>query len=248
MLLKDKVAIVTGSTRGIGNGIAKEFLKNGAKLVICGSNEESVTKAVDKLKKEFPDSEVIGKYPNLTDPKEVDNLIKEVVDKFKRLDIMVNNAGMSDDKKTLTVDPAHFDKVIDLNLKAVFYGCQAAAKVMKEQGEGVIINTSSMVSKNGQPAGVSYPASKFGVNGLTISLARELGPMGIRVNAVAPGIINTDLMQQVPKEKIEPLINNIPIRRIGEIEDIGNACVFLASDMASYVTGEILHIDGAMTV
>ncbi|MDY6065044.1 MAG: SDR family NAD(P)-dependent oxidoreductase [Finegoldia sp.] len=248
MLLKDKVAIITGSTRGIGNAIAREFLKNGAKVVICGSRKESADKAVDKLKAEFPDSDIIGKYPNLGDSQELSDLVNEVVGEFGRLDIMVNNAGVSDDKSTLSVSSEDFDKVINLNINAVFYGCQAAAKVMKEQGGGCIINTSSMVSKNGQPSGVSYPASKFAVNGLTISLARELGPLGIRVNAVAPGIINTDLMQQVPKEKIQPLIGQIPLRRIGEPSDIGKACVFLASDLASYVTGEILHVDGAMTV
>ena len=117
---------------------------------------------------------------------------------------------------------------------------------MKENGGGVIINTSSMVSKYGQPSGVSYPASKFAVNGLTVSLARELGPMGIRVNAVAPGITKTDMVAALPKETIEPMIARIPLRRIGEPEDIANACLFLASDLASYVTGTVLNVDGAM--
>lgn len=248
MLLKDKVAIITGSTRGIGNAIAKEFLRNGATVVICGSREASVEKALDKLKEEFPNSKIDGRFPDLSKYEDVEELVNSVKEEFGRLDIMVNNAGISDDKSTFDKDPADFVKLIDLNINSVFYGCKAASKVMKEQGEGCIINTSSMVSKNGQTSGVSYPTSKFGVNGLTISLARELGKYGIRVNAVAPGIINTDLMQAVPKEVIEPMINAIPLKRIGEPEDIGNACVFLASDLASYITGEILHIDGAMTV
>ena len=134
---------------------------------------------------------------------------------------------------------------MDLNVNSIFVCAQAAAKIMKEQGSGVILNTSSMVSIYGQPSGVGYPASKFAVNGLTKSLARELGPDNIRVNAVAPGITNTDMMQAVPKEIIEPLINTIPLRRIGEPEDIANAFLYLASDMASYVTGVVLSVDGA---
>lgn len=248
MLLKDKVAVITGATRGIGKAIAKEFLKNGATVVICGSRQESVEKALNQLKEEFPDSKIGGRWPDLSKYEELENLVNSVKEEYNRLDIMVNNAGISDDKPTIDKNTDDFVKLIDLNINSVFYGCKAAAIVMKEQGEGCIINTSSMVSKNGQTSGVSYPTSKFGVNGLTISLARELGKYGIRVNAVAPGIINTDLMQAVPKEVIDPLIKQIPLRRIGEPEDIGNACVFLASDLASYITGEILHIDGAMSV
>ncbi|MCD1146506.1 SDR family oxidoreductase [Peptoniphilus sp. KCTC 25270] len=248
MLLKDKVAIITGATRGIGRAIAEEFLRHGAIVTICGSREATVSKALEEIKKEFPESKVFGKWPNLGNPEELDKLAKEIKEEFGSLDIMVNNAGVSDDSKTLEVSPERFKSVMDLNVNSVFYGCQAAAKIMKEQGYGCIINTSSMVSKNGQPSGVAYPSSKFAVNGLTISLARELGPMGIRVNAVAPGIINTDMVEQLPKEMIEPLIKAIPMRKIGEPKDIANGCVFLASDLASYVNGEILHIDGAMSV
>lgn len=248
MLLENKVSLITGSTRGIGFAIANEFVNHGATVILCGSREESVSKAIDKIKENYPDANVSGKWPNLSNYDEIEEAIKEVVDEFGRIDVVINNAGMSDDTPTSTVEIEKFNKVINLNLNSVFYGCKAAAKFMEEQKEGVIINTSSMVSKNGQPTGVSYPASKFGVNGLTISLARELGPKGIRVNAVAPGVINTDMMQQVPKEMIEPVISAIPMQRIGEPEEIGKACVFLASDLASYVNGEILHVDGAMTV
>ena len=137
---------------------------------------------------------------------------------------------------------------MDLNVKGVFNAIVATIPHMKEQGGGSIISTSSMVSKYGQTRGVGYPASKFAVNGLTISLARELGPDNIRVNAVAPGITNTDMMQKVPKEMIEPLIQNIPLRRIGEPEDIAKAYAFLASDKASYISGTVLNVDGAMLV
>ena len=248
MLLENKVSLITGSTRGIGFAIANEFVKHGAIVILCGSREDSVNKAVDKIKEKYPEAKVSGKWPNLANYYDIEKTIQEVVDEYGRIDVVINNAGMSDDTPTTKIDVEKFDKVINLNLNSVFYGCKAAAKFMEKQNEGVIINTSSMVSKNGQPTGVSYPASKFGVNGLTVSLARELGPKGIRVNAVAPGVINTDMMRQVPEEMIAPIISAIPMQRIGEPEEIGKACVFLASDLASYVNGEILHVDGAMTV
>lgn len=248
MLLKDKVAIITGGTRGIGFAIAKKYLENGAKVVIFGSREESVNKAVQELKELNNDFVISGKWPNLSNPEEVKKAVAEVYEEYGRLDIMANNAGTAEETPTLEVEPEKFAKVIDLNLNAVFYGSQAAAKVMKEQGSGVIISTSSMVSKNGQPSGVSYPASKFAVNGLTISLARELGKFGIRVNAVAPGITNTDMVKNVTEEKLKPLLNFIPLKKIGEPEDIANAYLFLASDLGSYITGEIIHVDGGMTV
>ena len=131
-------------------------------------------------------------------------------------------------------------------MNSIFYAIQPTVKIMKEQGGGCIINTSSMVSISGQPGGVAYPTSKFAVNGMTLSLARELGPSNIRVNAVAPGITRTDMVAALPKEMIEPMTAAIPLRRIGEPEDVANAFVFLASDMASYVTGEVLSVDGAM--
>ena len=138
----------------------------------------------------------------------------------------------------------HIDKVMDLNVKGVFNATRAASECMIAKGHGVILSTSSMVSIYGQPSGFAYPASKFAVNGLTVSLARELGPKGIRVNAVAPGITLTDMMKAVPKEVIDPLIKQIPLRRLGQPEDIANAFVFLASDEASYITGVVLSVDG----
>jgi 3-oxoacyl-[acyl-carrier protein] reductase/7-alpha-hydroxysteroid dehydrogenase len=133
---------------------------------------------------------------------------------------------------------------MDLNVKGVFNATRAAVEIMEKRGEGVILNTSSMVSLTGQPSGLAYPTSKFAVNGMTVSLARELGPKGIRVNAVAPGIIETDMMKAVPKEVIEPMIQRIPLKRLGQPEDIANAFVFLASEEASYITGVILSVDG----
>lgn len=156
----------------------------------------------------------------------------------------MNNAGVSESTPFTEYTEETFDKVMDLNVKGVFNATRAASECMIAKGHGVILSTSSMVSIYGQPSGFAYPASKFAVNGLTVSLARELGPKGIRVNAVAPGITLTDMMKAVPKEVIDPLIKQIPLRRLGQPEDIANAFVFLASDEASYITGVVLSVDG----
>ena len=168
----------------------------------------------------------------------------KVVEKYGRIDILVNNAGISERTPFTQYTEEVYDKVMDLNVKGVFTAARVAAEYMEKQGGGVILTTSSMVSIYGQPAGFAYPASKFAVNGMTLSLARELGPKGIRVNAVAPGITETDMMKAVPKSVIEPMIAQIPLRRLGQPEDIANAFVFLASDEASYITGVVLSVDG----
>ena len=244
-LLKGKTAMVTGGTRGIGFAIVKLYLENGAAVALCGSKKETVDKALDKLKAENPDYKVIGLYPDLQNPEEVAKAVEMAKETFGSLDIMVNNAGISARDKLYDYKAEDFSKIMALNVNAVFNCAQAAAKVMKEQGGGVILNTSSMVSIYGQPSGVGYPASKFAVNGMTKSLARELGKDNIRVNAVAPGITKTDMVAALPEEMIKPLIAAIPLGRVGEPEDVANAFLFLASDMASYVTGEILSVDGA---
>ncbi len=245
-MLKNKVAIVTGGTRGIGYAIVKKYLEAGATVVLFGSRQETVDKAVSALKAENPDWPVSGDCPDLFNAASVEAAVNAVKEKYGKIDILVNNAGISDSMPTDKLDADHFDKVIKLNVNAVMYAIIPVAKIMKEQGVGCIINTSSMVSISGQPSGVAYPASKFAVNGLTLSLARELGPSGIRVNAVAPGITATDMVANLPEQVIQPMIAHIPLRRIGTPEDVANAFVFLASDMASYVTGEVLSGDGAM--
>ena len=244
-MLKDKIAVVTGGTRGIGYAIVKKYLENGAKVILFGSRPETVEKALSSLKSENPSWPVEGFHPNLSDAKEVAKTIEGIKEKYGRIDILVNNAGISDSTKADAYEDGQFEKVMDLNVNAIFHAVQPAVKIMKEQGGGCILNTSSMVSISGQPGGVAYPASKFAVNGLPLSLARELGPSNIRVNAVAPGITKTDMVAALPDEMIQPLIKTIPLRRVGEPEAVANAFLFLASDMASYVTGEILSVDGA---
>lgn len=244
-MLKDKVAVITGATRGIGYATAKKFLENSCKVVIFGSKSETVKKALESLRKENKDYDVKGFYPDLTNLKEVEEVFNKIKDLYGKIDILVNNAGISARESIYEYKEEDFKKIMDLNVNAVFNCSKAVSLIMKENKGGVILNTSSMVSIYGQPSGCGYPASKFAVNGLTKSLARELGKDGIRVNAVAPGIILTDMMKSVPDNVIEPLIKTIPLGRIGRAEDVANAFLFLASDMASYITGAILPVDGA---
>ena len=244
MRLQNKVAIITGGSRGIGFATVKAFLKEGATVVLAASSPASAQKAVDKLKAEDKGANVFGISPNLSDLASVRESFEQVAQQHGHIDIVVNNAGLSESTPLLSYTEETFDKVMDLNVKGVFNSARIAAEIMEKQGGGVILNTSSMVSISGQPSGVAYPTSKFAVNGLTVSLARELGPKGIRVNAVAPGITETDMMKAVPKEVIDPMIRQIPLRRLGQPEDIANAFVFLASEEASYITGVVLSVDG----
>lgn len=244
MLLENKVAIITGGSRGIGYATVEAFLQEGAKVVLCASRQETADQAVAKLKETYKDAVVEGIFPNLSEYAAVKAAFDDVVGKYGKIDILVNNAGMSESTPFTEYTEELFSKVMDLNLKAVYNCTKAASEYMVAAGSGVILNTSSMVSVYGQPAGVAYPTSKWAVNGFTLSLAREMGPKGIRVNAVAPGITYTDMMRAVPKEVIDPMIAQIPLRRMGQPEDIANAFVFLASDRASYISGEILHVDG----
>lgn len=242
-MLEGKVAVITGGTRGIGLETVKVFKENKAEVILFGSKKETVDKAIEELKNE--NIKVKGYYPNLNNFEEIEKVIEEIVNEYGHIDILVNNAGISANKKIEDTTSEEFSNIMDLNVKAIFNVTKAVVPYMKKQKDGVILNTSSMVSIYGQPSGVGYPASKFAVNGITKSLARELAPSNIRVNAVAPGITKTDMVAVLPKELIDPLIKKIPLGRIGETRDIANAFLFLASDFASYITGEILSVDGA---
>ncbi|MFR7874104.1 MAG: SDR family NAD(P)-dependent oxidoreductase [Christensenellales bacterium] len=242
-MLKGKVAVVTGGTRGIGFATVKKFLENEAKVVLLGSKQETVEKAIKELKQINSSYEVIGFYPNLSSKEEMDELFKKVKEIYGHIDILINNAGISSKTKIEDYTDEEYEKITNLNIKSVFNCSKEIIPYLKET-KGVILNTSSMVSIYGQPSGVMYPTTKFAVNGITKSLARELAPYGIRVNAVAPGIINTDMVAKLPKEMIEPLIKTIPFGRIGEPEDIANAFLFLSSNLSSYITGVILSVDG----
>ena len=205
--LENKVVIITGATRGIGLEIARLFYDHKALVIIFGSKKESVLKATSLLKSEGRNVE--GYYPDLNDIDDISKVVLKIYEKYGHIDILINNAGMSDSKKLEDITSEDFSKIMDLNVKGIFNMCKVVVPYMKK---GVILNTSSMVSIYGQSSGVGYPASKFAVNGITKSLA---------------------------------LIEKIPLKRMGEARDIANAFLFLASDMASYITGVILSVDGA---
>lgn len=243
--LKDKVAVVTGGTRGIGSAIVKAFIESGAKVAIWGSRQETADAALAKIKSQYPDAEVMAMAPRLTEREEVEAAMSSIVERFGGLDILANNAGISQNIPLENYTDEDVDKIIDLNIKAVFVCSKSAAKYMKERG-GSIINTSSVVSIYGQGLGSLYPTSKAGVNGMTRALSRELGKYGIRVNAVAPGVTRTDMVAALPEQMLAPLLQRIPLARMGEPEDIANAFLFLASDMASYITGAVIPVDGGV--
>jgi len=247
-MLEGKVAIVTGGTRGIGLAIVKAFLEEGASVALFGSRKETADKAVAELKAENADAKVVGLAPDLTSYEEVEKAVAQVKETFGKVDILANNAGISARESIYDYDPKAFENIINLNVNAVFYCSKAVAPIMKAQGGGSIINTSSMVSIYGQASGSGYPTSKFAVNGLTKSLARELGKDNIRVNAVLPGVTRTDMVAALPKEIVDRISATIPLGRVGEPEEVANAFVFLASDKASYITGATLTVDGATQV
>ena len=223
-MLTDKVAVVTGASRGIGKEIARTLASQGAVVIVnyCGSAAKA-EETVGEIRENGGAAEAV--QCDVSDFAKAGELMDYVIKKYGRLDILVNNAGVSDSTKVDDYDPVQFEKVMKLNVNAIFYAVQPAVKIMKEQGGGCILNTSSMVSISGQP--------------------RELGPSNIRVNAVAPGVTKTDMVAALPDAMIQPLIQTIPLRRVGEPEEVANAFLFLASDMASYVTGEVLSVDGA---
>lgn len=247
-MLEGKTAIVTGGTRGIGYAIVSRFLEAGAKVALFGSRQETVDQALAKIKEEKLNATVMGLHPALDNFEEINEAIQTVNETFGQIDILVNNAGISARESVYEYDPEDFENIMALNVNAVFHCAKAATAIMKQQGGGSIINMSSMVSIYGQPAGCGYPASKFAVNGLTKSLARELGKDGIRVNAVAPGVTRTDMVAALPEEMVQKISSTIPLGRVGEPEEVANVVLFLASEFASYVTGAIVSVDGATQV
>lgn len=247
-MLTNKVAIVTGGTRGIGLAMVKALLEEGATVVLAGSREETANKAVEGIKAENPDAKVEGIWPDLMKYEDVKACFDKIYEKYGHIDILCNNAGVSARDLIEDTTQEMFEKVIDINVIAVFNCSKAAYEHMMVQKSGCIINTSSMVSQYGQPSGLAYPTSKFAINGLTLSLAREGAKYGIRVNAVAPGVTNTDMVKALPEDMREKLKASLPLGRMGEPEDIANAVVFLASDHASYISGQTIRVDGLATV
>ena len=240
--LKDKVAIITGAARGIGLVTAQTFAREGARVVLCDLDQAEVEQAAAQIRDQG--FQALGLAANTAQIDSVKELIKTVVHHFERVDILVNNAGILRDRQLLKMEEADFDSVIAVNLKGVYLCAQAAAEVMAEQGSGVILNASSVVALHGNFGQTNYVASKAGVVGMTKVWARELGRKGIRVNAVAPGFIETRMTEGIPDKVIEKLLERVPLGRMGKPQDIANAYLFLASDEASYITGHVFSVDG----
>lgn len=246
MRLEGKTAIVTGGANGIGKKTAEVFAKEGAKVVVADFDVESGQETAEEINEKY--GEAIFVKVDVSDIDSSKNLINKTIEKFGKVDVLVNNAGITADGFLTKMDEKQWDRVIDINLKGVFNCSKFAAEHMMENGEGVILNASSVVGLYGNIGQTNYAATKFGVIGLTKTWAKELAPKGVRVNAVAPGYTNTAMMETVPQKVLDSLINKTPMKRLGEVEDIANAYLFLASDEASYINGTILNVDGGLVI
>jgi 3-oxoacyl-[acyl-carrier protein] reductase len=246
MRLKDKVAIVTGGGRGIGEATAKAFAREGAKVVVADMNQGDIDRTVAEITQ--GGGQAIGCLVNVTDRAMVDALVEVTQNQFGRIDVLVNNAGITADNTLAKMTEAEWDRVIDVNLKGVFHCGQAVAKVMTEQGGGVILNASSVVGIYGNFGQTNYAATKWGVIGITKSWAKELGRKGIRVNAVAPGFILTPMTDKMPEKVLEMMKDKSPLKTLGYPDDIAAAYVYLASDEARFVTGTVLSVDGGLVL
>lgn len=252
MRMKDKVVLVTGGAAGIGKATALRFAEEGAKVIICDVNEAVGQETLKLL------GETAAFYKvNVASQQEVHAWVDAVIEKYSRIDVIVNNAGVLRDGQMVKfkdgqlagqMSEADFDLVISINLKGVFNCAQAVAPVMVKQGGGVILNASSVVGLDGNFGQTNYVATKFGVIGMTKVWARELGKYHVRVNAVAPGFIATDMVTSMPEKVLDGMKGRTPLGRLGDPRDIANAYLFLASDDASFITGEVLRVDGGIVV
>ncbi|MDD6382487.1 3-oxoacyl-[acyl-carrier-protein] reductase [Mitsuokella sp.] len=247
MLLDGKVALVTGASRGIGRAIALRLASEGAKVAINYAGNQQAAEAV-KQEIESAGGTALLVKANVADPQAVDGMVASVVEAFGTIDILVNNAGITRDGLLMRMKDADFDAVIDTNLKGVFYCTKAVAKLMMKKRAGRIVNMSSVVGLIGNAGQTNYAAAKAGVLGFSKSAAKELAARGITVNMVAPGFIDTDMTAVLPDKVKEAMVQEIPLRHMGRPEDVANAVLFLVSDCASYITGQVVHVDGGMVM
>ncbi|WP_282050797.1 3-oxoacyl-[acyl-carrier-protein] reductase [Maribacter aquivivus] len=245
-LLQDKNVIITGASRGIGMGIAKVFADNGANVAFTYSSSEAPAL---ELEKELKAKGVNAKAykSNAASFKEAEELVAKVLEDFSgRIDVLINNAGITKDNLLMRMSEADFDTVIDINLKSVFNMTKAVQRTLLKQRSGSIINMSSVVGVKGNAGQTNYAASKAGMIGFTKSVALELGSRNIRCNAIAPGFIETEMTDKLDEKTVQGWRDGIPLKRGGSTEDIANACLFFASDLSGYVTGQVLNVDGGM--
>ena len=244
--LKNKVAVITGAAQGIGLATALKFAAEGAIVIVCDMKPEAVDAAVAQCRE--AGAQATGFAVDVTDRGAVDAMVAAVKAQFGRIDVLVNNAGITRDARLQKMTIEQFDAVIDVNLRAVFHCAQAVADTRVAQGAGVILNASSVVGIYGNFGQTNYAASKFGVIGFTKTWSRELGPKGIRVNAVAPGFVQTPILDTIPEKVIAHMREQVPLQRLGRPEEVAAVYAFLASDEASYVNGAVLEVSGGMTV
>ena len=246
MRLTNKVCIITGAAQGIGLATALKFADEGARVVICDLKPDSVEATVARVAARG--ARAMGFAVDVTDRAALDEMAAAVVARFGRIDVLVNNAGITKDARLQKMTIEQFDAVIDVNLRGVFHAAQAVLPAMLAQGAGVILNASSVVGIYGNFGQTNYAASKFGVIGFTKTWSRELGPKGIRVNAVAPGFVETPILATIPDKVLQQMREQVPLQRLGKPEEIANVYAFLASDEASYINGAVIEVSGGMTV
>lgn len=246
MRLQNKIAIITGAGQGIGEATAIKFAKEGATVVVCDVSKEAIAKTVAAC--EQAGTRAMGFALDVTNRETLDAMVTQTLEQLGSVDILINNAGITRDARLEKMTAEQFDSVIDVNLKGVFNAAQAVLSPMIAQGSGVILNASSVVGIYGNFGQTNYAAAKFGVIGFTKTWARELGPKGIRVNAVAPGFIETSMLASVPDDVLANLCGQVPLRRLGKPEEIANIYAFLASDEASYINGAVIEASGGLTL
>ncbi len=246
MKLKDKVAIITGAARGIGFAIAETLAQNGALSVIIDLNKDDVDFAVQKI--DDAGFKAIGYACDVTDSENLGIVFKDIHSKFDKIDILVNNAGITKDDLLMKMKEADWDVVINVNLKGTFNCIQKVSRFMLKQKSGVIINISSIIGIMGNPGQANYAASKGGIIALTKSAAKEFASRNIRVNAIAPGFIQTEMTDKLPKEVVDKYLAAIPLSCMGTVKDVANLCVFLASNEAKYITGQTINVDGGLVM
>jgi 3-oxoacyl-[acyl-carrier protein] reductase len=244
-LLENKTALITGASRGIGKGIAMEFAKQGAHVAFTYNASAEAAKALEAELEGFG-VRAKGYQSNAADFDAAQQLVKDVIEDFGGLDILINNAGITKDNLLMRISEEDFDKVIEVNLKSVFNLTKAVLRPMLKQRSGSIINMSSVVGVKGNAGQTNYAASKAGILGFTKSVALELGSRNVRCNAIAPGFIETEMTAKLDPKTVDSWRDSIPLKRGGTPEDVANACVFLGSDMSSYITGQTLNVDGGM--
>jgi len=246
MRLKDKVAIITGSARGIGQATALKFAAEGARVVVCDLDRNAVDDVVAQIA--AVGGQATGFTVNVTDKASIAAMVQGVMDKYGRVDVLVNNAGIVDDALLRKMTDEQFERVIDINLKGTYNCARAVVDIMIAQNAGVILNASSVVGLYGNFGQTNYAASKFGVIGMAKTWARELGRKGIRANAVCPGFVETTILKSIPQKVMQAMIDRVPLGRLAKPEEIANTYAFLASDEASYINGAVIEVSGGATV